>query len=223
MKLLNNGRTKHPPLVFRGLNLLLSSGILFLLILTSGCGKKITPEEEKYIASIEEHRHGKNTYMKENPNSPFNYKGKVEFHELNYFDVDPEFKFKSRLYEYEPKDTVIIFGTKGEERKTIRFGSVQFDYRGKKYNINVYEGITRTGQKYYSIWFTDLTTNKESYGVGRYIDFEKHPDPEFVYEIDFNLAYNPYCAYSPDYSCAIPSKEDFIPIEIRAGEKKFHD
>lgn len=223
MKSLKTDRSKYSPLIFTVLKVFFSTGIILLVLIISGCGKSLTPEDEKYLASLEEHRHGKNAYMKEDPNSPFNYKSKIEFHELNYFDVDPEFRFKSRLFEYEPKDTVIIFGTKGEERKTVRFGYVQFDYRGKKYNINVYEGMSRTGQKYYSIWFTDQTTNKESYGVGRYIDFEKHPDPEFIYEVDFNLAYNPYCAYSPEYSCAIPTKEDFIPIEIRAGEKKFHD
>jgi len=49
-----------------------------------------------------------------------------------------------------------------------------------------------------------------------------NPDKNFVYTIDFNLAYNPYCAYSPDYSCAVPSKEDHISLAIEAGEKSFH-
>ena len=132
-------------------------------------------------------------------------------------------QIRSMLYEFEPKDTVIVYGTKGEPRKTIRFGYVVISYQNKQYKINVYQGSTANGQIYYSIWFTDKTTNNESYGVGRYIDFEKVDDPNNEYEIDFNLAYNPYCAYSPNYSCAIPTKEDFIPIEIRAGEKKFHE
>lgn len=197
--------------------------VLFLFLLIAGCGRNYSPEQKNYIAGIEQHRKEKNEWMKNDPNSPFNYKGKVEFHDLKYFDVDPDFVFKSRLYEYETKDTITIFGTKGEERKTVRYGYVKFDYAGKEYKINVYQGVARNGSIYYSIWFTDLTTNKESYGVGRYIDFEKEEDPEHIYEIDFNLAYNPYCAYSPDYSCAIPTKEDYLPIAIKAGEKKFHD
>lgn len=197
--------------------------ILFLLFLITGCGKNFTPEQKEYISKIEKSRKEKNEWMKNDPNSPFNFKGKVEFHDLKYFDVDPDFVFKSRLYEYEPKDTITIFGTKGEERKTVRYGYVQFNYSGNDYKVNVYQSIARNRMIYYSIWFTDITTNKETYGVGRYIDFEKEEDPDHLYEIDFNLAYNPYCAYSPDYSCAIPTKEDYIPIAIKAGEKKFHD
>ncbi len=197
--------------------------VLFFLFLITGCGKSYSPEQKEYISKIEKSRKEKNEWMKNDPNSPFNFKGKVEFHDLKYFDVDPDFIFKSKLYEYEPKDTITIFGTKGEERKTVRYGYVQFNYSGKEYKINVYQGASRTGMVYYSIWFTDITTNNETYGVGRYIDFEKDEDPDHIYEIDFNLAYNPYCAYSPDYSCAIPTKEDYIPIAIKSGEKKFHD
>jgi len=195
--------------------------ILFFLLFS--CGQKYTEEEINYIKSIEEQRKIKNEYMKNDPASPFNYKGKVEFHELKYFDVDPKFVFKSKLYEYNPKDTITIYGTKGEARKAVRFGYVLINYENKEYKVNVYEGTTKSGEKYYSIWFTDKTTNKETYGVGRYLDFEKHNNPDYIYTIDFNLAYNPYCAYSPNYSCAIPTKEDFIPIEIKAGEKKFHN
>lgn len=204
---------------------LLSSeiSILFLFVILIGCGKNFTSEQKEYIAKTEKQREAKNEWMKNNSISPFNFKGKVEFHDLIYFDVNPDFVFKSKLYEYEPKDTVIIFGTKGEERKTIRYGYVTFNYEGKEHKINVYQGTTRNGDIYYSIWFTDKTTNNESYGVGRYIDFEKQDDLNFIYDIDFNLAYNPYCAYSPNYSCAIPTKEDYLPIEIKAGEKKFHD
>jgi uncharacterized protein (DUF1684 family) len=197
--------------------------VLLFLVAVAGCGKNYSPEQKAYISKIEEQRAEKNEWMKNNPNSPFNFKGKVEFHELKYFDVDPDFIFKSKLYEYDSKDTVIIFGTKGEERKTVKFGYVKFVYEGNEYTINVYQGSARSGEVYYSIWFTDHTTNKESYGVGRYIDFEKQIDPDHIYEIDFNLAYNPYCAYSPDYSCAIPTKDDFLDVAVRAGEKKFHD
>ena len=195
--------------------------IIFLFLI--GCGKNYTPEQKAYIAKIEKEREAKNEWMENDDSSPFNKKGKVEFHDLNYFKVDPSFVFRSLLYEYEPKDTVTIYGTKGEPRETIRYGYVVITYQNKQYKINVYQGTTAGGETYYSIWFTDKTTNNESYGVGRYIDFEKVDDAEHLYKIDFNLTYNPYCAYSPDYSCAIPTKEDFIQIEIQTGEKKFHD
>ncbi|MEW6701103.1 MAG: DUF1684 domain-containing protein, partial [Bacteroidota bacterium] len=112
---------------------------------------------------------------------------------------------------------------KGEARKSVRFGYLIINYKNQHIKINVYESDTPYGEKYYSIWFTDKTTNKETYGVGRYLDFKKVDDKEFEYTIDFNLAYNPFCAYNSLYSCAIPTKEDYIPIEVRAGEKNFHN
>ncbi|MEW6654387.1 MAG: DUF1684 domain-containing protein, partial [Bacteroidota bacterium] len=144
---------------------------VFLLLLIA-CGKNYTPEQEVYIKKIEDFRTKKNAEMKNDPSSPFNLKGKVAFHNLNYFDVDPDFVFRTKLTRYDMKDTVTIYGTKGEARKTVRFGYLTINYNGKEYKINVYEGTAKTGQAYHSIWFTDLTTNKESYGVGRYINFE---------------------------------------------------
>lgn len=191
-------------------------------VFINSCGKDYSPEQKEYVSSIEKQRVEKDEYMKNNPNSPFNFKGKVEFHPLKYFDVNPEYVFTSKLNEYKSTDTISIFGTKGEERKVIRYGFVSFEHKNKSYRVNVYKGFTKNGEEYFSIWFTDRTTGDESYNVGRYLDFELNPEKEFLYTIDFNLAYNPYCAYSPDYTCAIPTKEDYIDLEIEVGEKKFH-
>ncbi len=197
--------------------------LLALAVLTTSCGKKYTPEEEAYIKKVEHQREVKNLEMMTDPNSPFNGRTKVKFHPLKYYDVDPSFVFHSKLYEYPKKDTITIWGTKGEARKAVRYGYLNINYKNKIYKLNVYKNFARNGQIYYSVWFTDRTTGKETYGVGRYLEFEKSDDPNHIYTIDFNLAFNPYCAYSPDYTCAIPSKEDYLDFEIRAGEKKFHD
>ena len=195
---------------------------VILTLIYFSCGTDYTPEQQKYIADIQKLRSEKDTYMKNDPGSPFNARTKVEFHPLKYYDVDPSYVFKSKLYEYDQKDTISIFGTKGEERKVLRYGYVILKHKASDIKVNVYKGFTKSGQEYYSIWFTDKTTGEETYGVGRYIDFELNPDKQFIYTIDFNLAYSPYCSYSPDYSCAIPSKEDYIDLAIEAGEKSFH-
>lgn len=197
--------------------------LLFLVVLFFYRGKRYTPAEREYINKIEKQRLKKDMEMKNDPDSPFNQDPNAHYAPLKYFDVNPDFVFKSKLFGYQPKDTIKIYGTKGEERKVVKFGYVIITYKGKKHKINVYQGKTRTGQEYYSIWFTDKTTNKESYGVGRYLDFEKMSDSNYVYTIDFNLAYNPYCSYSAKYSCAVPTKEDYLDIAVTAGEKKFHN
>jgi uncharacterized protein len=199
---------------------LLLSGMI--LILFYGCGNNLTPEEEKYINNINSFRQEKDDYMMKDSSSPFNQDKKAVYKKLNYYDIDMNFVFRSKLYPYENKDTVTVLGTKGEERKVIKFGYVEFDYKNNRYKLNVYRGQSKSGIEYYSIWFTDKTTGEETYGVGRYIDFEYVPDPGNIYTIDFNLAYNPYCAYSSQYSCAIPTKEDHIDLAVEAGEKNFH-
>ncbi|MGE5679335.1 MAG: DUF1684 domain-containing protein [Bacillota bacterium] len=199
--------------------------IITLLITFSlfSCKKTYSPEEQSYINKIEELRKQKNEEMKNSPDSPFNAKGKIHFEDLKYYEPDPSFVFKSKLIEYEDKDTITVYGTKGEPRKSLRFGYVTINYQNKNYKVNVYKGFSRNGQEYYAVWFTDKTTNDETYGVGRYLDFEKNPNKDYLYTIDFNMAYNPYCAYSPDYSCAIPTREDYLDVKITAGEKKFHN
>ena len=187
------------------------------------CGKSYSPKTEKYIESIKKERAHKDSVMEFAQDSPFNFKHKVEFHKLKYFDVDTNFIFKSKLHYYTQPDTLTIYGTKGEPRKTVRIGYLILNYKNSNYKLSVYESKTGNGQIYQTIWFTDKTTNNETYGVGRYIDFELNPDSNYVYTIDFNEAYNPYCAYSPAYSCAIPTKEDFLNFRITAGEKKFHE
>ncbi len=199
---------------------------LVLLILSSllcfSCGRNYTTEEKKYISEIEQQRKEKDNYMKNDPGSPFNVDSKAHFENLKYYDVDPDYVFKSKLYEYKNQDTVKIFGTKGEERKAVRIGYEKINFKEGEKNVNVYKSTSKNGEVYYSIWFTDKTTGDETYGVGRYLDFDFNPDKDFIYTIDFNLAYNPYCSYSSKYSCAIPTKEDHIDVAIKAGEKRFH-
>jgi uncharacterized protein len=131
-------------------------------------------------------------------------------------------------------DTVTIMGTKGEERQQLRYGYFEFllpDDLGNavRVRLNVYKFTPSDGQRYLlykdnlSVWFTDRTTGKDTYQVGRYIEIgNEQPDPSYTYSIDFNKAFNPYCAYSTLYSCAIPDKEDFIDLALGVGERIYH-
>jgi uncharacterized protein len=196
--------------------------LIILVMVACSCSKNYTHKQKLYIVGIEKERKAKDISFKNDEDSPFNHKSKVHFEPLKYYDVDPSFVFQSKLYQFPVNDTIKVYGTKGEERKAVRFGYVTFNYDKKDYKVNVYKGSTKAGQEYYSIWFTDKTTGEETYGVGRYLDFEFNPNPDFIYTIDFNLAYNPYCSYSKEYSCAVPLKEDHIDLAIKAGEKRFH-
>jgi len=199
--------------------------ILFLsLLLTEACKENRTddPDMKAYIETLTKERKEKNYNLQFDLNSPFNRDTTITFNPLNYYEPNPDFIFKSKLIVYDIQDTVAILGTRGETRPAILLGYLELKKDSKVHRINVYKSFGRTGEPYYSIWFTDRTTGKETYGVGRYLDFELNDHPEFVYTIDFNKAYNPYCAYSALFTCPIPRVEDYIDMEIGAGEKNFH-
>ena len=213
----------HKKMIFRKYVSVVIVSFISLLFLVS-CNEDTydDPEMKAYFNELVNERKEKDYSFQFDNGSPFNRDTSVAFKPLNYFKPNPDFIFKSKLFTYDVQDTVAILGTKGETRPAILVGYLNLDYDGDNYKVNVYKSFSRTGDEYYSIWFTDKTTGNTTYGVGRYLDFELNDDPEFIYTIDFNKAYNPYCAYSPLYTCPIPRPEDYIDLEIEAGEKNFH-
>ncbi len=201
--------------------------ILFLLTaaLIVSCNKeekKYSGLSDEYVKTLLQERAEKDSLMRYDEYSPFNRDKKAIWAPLSYYEPTAEFIFKSKFYPYEKVDTVLVAGTRGEMRKVLKEGYVKLNYKGKEYKLNVYKGFSNKGEPYYSIWLTDRTTGKETYGVGRYLEFDLNPDTNYVYTLDFNRAYNPYCAYSAEYTCPIPREEDYIDFAIRAGEKTFH-
>ena len=165
----------------------------------------------------------KDTWMRDSPDSPFNLPShKIVFSPLHYFPPDASWAFESKLTVYDKQEPITILDTKGSVRHGALYGCLTFKKNGTGHVLRVYRMPTRDGV-YYGIWFTDRTTGVSTYDVGRYLDFELSTDPDHVYTIDFNEAYNPYCAYSSAYACAVPRKEDHIDLAVTAGEKKWHD
>ncbi len=165
----------------------------------------------------------KDAWMRDDESSPFNLeKHPVVFAPLRYFAPSSAWRFQSRLTTLTHPEPVTIFDTKGRERQGHLYGSLTFAHDGQAHVVRVYRMETSDGY-YYGIWFTDRTTGDSTYEVGRYLDFELSEEPDHVYTLDFNGAYNPYCAYSPAYGCAIPRQEDFLDLAITAGEQRWHD
>jgi uncharacterized protein (DUF1684 family) len=182
-----------------------------------------------------QYRKEQDNFFQHGPDSPFNRDTTFEYHGIKWFTIDPRYSATSVLHRYENPETVVVLGTKGEERKQLRYGYFELsvpDEFGKPtlLRINAYKFTPYDHKRYtlyknnISVWFTDETTGKETYEVGRYLEIgEEHPDPSHVYTIDLNKAYNPYCAYSDLFSCAIPRKEDHLNIALRVGEMKYHE
>jgi uncharacterized protein (DUF1684 family) len=182
----------------------------------------------RIIQEVLAHRAEVDSTFRNDMESPFRKDSSLHFDGLKWFPPDVNYYFESKLYRYERPETVSVFGTKGEERREVRYGYFILYFEGGKYQLNVYK-FAPSDESYstygdlLSVWFTDETTGKETYHVGRYLDVgdEQH-DQNHVYVLNFNNAFNPYCAYSPNYSCAIPPKEDHLNFPIRAGERNYH-
>ena len=198
---------------------------LLLLFLDAGCTRKAATAEPsaRALADVTKFRAEKDAFMRDSPQSPFKATPPVAFAPLKYFPPDASWVFQSRLNVDPQLKPVVIRDTKGSRRDGVLFGYLEFTRDGAVRKLNVYRmtGPIR-GIYHYAIWFTDRTTGGSTYEVGRYLDFQKDEDPAHMYTIDFNLAYNPYCAYSPAYACPIPRVEDRLELAVTAGEKKWH-
>lgn len=146
-----------------------------------------------------------------------------EFQGLDYFDFDSSYQIEATFVKDKGPKFEMMTST---DRKPIyrKVGVLKFEINGTQNELTVYQNVELSKSKEYKnylfIPFRDGTSGNESYGGGRYLDLEKQKGK--LWKIDFNLAYNPYCAYSYRYSCPIPPKENTLSISIKAGEKVPH-
>lgn len=113
----------------------------------------------------------------------------------------------------------------GVKKTYVKYGTLRFRLNGRKQSLNVYRSLSLQANAKYKdylfIPFKDKTNGMISYGGGRYLDLKTTDLKDNTYTLDFNKAYNPYCAYSDGFNCPIPPAANHLAIEIKAGEKKF--
>ncbi len=113
----------------------------------------------------------------------------------------------------------------GTVKYFYKYGRLDFIIDGKECLLYVYQGkdLMQTEQykDYLFVPFTDATTGNESYGSGRYLEFYKKDIENNTLQLDFNKAYNPYCAYATGFKCPVPPRENRLTIPIKAGEMNF--
>jgi uncharacterized protein len=145
---------------------------------------------------------------------------------LSFYDIDKKYRVVARFQASE-KSEWMRFETSGKQEQVYRlYGTLTFRLKNKKHQLQVYQSqdlMTKPQYRnYLFLPFTDSTSGNETYVSGRYIDLETTDIKNNTVVLDFNKAYNPYCAYvSGVYNCPIPPKENALPIAIKAGEKVF--
>ena len=109
--------------------------------------------------------------------------------------------------------------TDGTLERYIKQAFAEFELQGKTHRLLLLQAANEGDRRKYFLAFADDTSGEETYGGGRFLDVRQ--DGQNSITIDFNLVYNPYCTYNPDYACPIPPKENLLTIPIRAGEKNY--
>ena len=180
-------------------------------------------EHDDAKRQLEAFRKQKDKFLAEHPQSPILTEDKENFRGANYYPVDMKFRVLATFVPETRPGVFKVQTTTGDYKEYTRIGRLEFEIDGQKLSLVAFMPPADEplhGNRLF-VPFRDKTAGKETYGAGRYLDLNKRPGDQYV--LDFNRAYNPYCAYSPYYSCPIPPSENNLPIEIRAGEMSFHE
>lgn len=172
------------------------------------------------MSEIGDFRKAKDQYFGGDQNSPLTVDQRKRFKGLQYFPENEGLRFVLAVEEFanDSKDEIQVGTSTGDTASHTRWGQLKFDVSGVPVALTVYRSA---GEDDYFLPFMDATTGAESYGDGRYLDLPATGDGRLV--VDFNYAYNPYCAYNPHWSCPIPPSENRLTVSINAGEKTFPD
>jgi uncharacterized protein (DUF1684 family) len=182
---------------------------------------------QDFKAEIEKHREEYKADFLKNSNSPLK---KEDFAYLRFHAPDEKFKVMCEFVPTKRRNAarekpLKIPTSSGQAATYTKFGELRFEMDGKPYKLTVYQSLKLRNlpqyRDYLFIPFKDLTNGKESYGGGRYLDLRMEEIEGDKIYLDFNKAYNPYCAFSAGYSCPIPPKENHLKVAIEAGEMNF--
>lgn len=177
-------------------------------------------DEETWRRALVRFRSEKDEFFRAGHGSPLPHAEMDAFTALRYFDPEPSLRFELKLQRYANPEAVVLATSKGTRQLFNRVGYFDLAVGGKPVRLQAYQSAERDDPSLF-IPFRDGTSGKESYGAARYLDLEVEHNDE--YALDFNYAYNPYCAYSEDYVCPLPPQENWQSVPIRAGEKNYHD
>ncbi|WP_244543040.1 DUF1684 domain-containing protein [Aquimarina amphilecti] len=193
----------------------------FLLILFFGHVMAQDSTTIKKILTFQEELNKEFASEEESPLTPKDFK---TFKELDFFDIDTTYSITAKFIRTPYETPFIMKTTTDREPVYVKYGEAHFMLQDREWILNVYQNQGLKTQPEYEDYlflpFTDLTNGETSYGGGRFIDL-KIPDADTIV-IDFNKAYNPYCAYSARYSCPIPPEENHLELEIPVGVKKYN-
>ncbi len=176
---------------------------------------------DEWKKRVEMERKRKNSFFASHPMSPLSSDDRRVFSGLAYYPPDPAYRFELDLHEHASKEVREVQDTGGNVRQLVRWGEFRFQVAGRRCVLQAYKSDPAEGRLF--VPFRDQTSGNETYGAGRYLDLEpgSHLTEDGRWIVDFNQAYNPWCAYSEAYVCPFVPPENWLAVAIRAGEKNY--
>ena len=191
--------------------------VLFLILLAS-----INCFGQNYKTQIAEHRKKYIADFLEDKRSPLKQE---DLQLLRFYDADSTFKVKANVQVISNAPAFVMPVFTGAGKDYVKYALLKMVINGKPVNLTVYRNVALSKLPEYSDYlflpFTDETNGKETYAGGRYIDLREKDFKDNTVIIDFNKAYNPYCAYGGGYACPKPPDENHLLMAITAGEKQY--
>ncbi|MDN3669961.1 DUF1684 domain-containing protein [Echinicola jeungdonensis] len=196
---------------------------IVILVAVAAVAYMFTGGESKaeYEQKVLDEREKQFKFLKYNETSPLTNEQKQNLEGLDFFPVKQKFSVRARMIPLENQKILELAMTDGSTESYIRHSYVEFELEGLTRRLLLLQATDEPDKKKFFLAFADETSGKSTYGGGRYINLRQ--DGPSSITIDFNLAYNPYCAYNPDFACPIPPKENILGIAITAGEKNYKE
>lgn len=168
------------------------------------------------MSELTDYRAEKDDFFRMHPQSPLLPEQKKNFTGLNYFPEDEALRLEVQVEPLKDQEPMQMQTSTGGVQTYTRYGRLKFQVDGKDAELTIYEN-----EHGFFLPFVDSLAGKETYPAGRYLEPDALSGNRFL--VDFNLAYNPYCAYNEIWSCPITPPENRLKVPIRAGEKLFHE
>ncbi|MGB7394596.1 MAG: DUF1684 domain-containing protein [Pricia sp.] len=185
--------------------------------------KEVADAPTDALADILQFQHELNEEYRDPETSPLPDRYRKDFEGLDFFEPDTTYIVQARFDRTPDALPFMMPTTTGRKSKEVVYGIAHFTLNGKKHQLEIYQNEELMQQDDYRDYlflpFTDETNSEETYGGGRYIDLSI-PEGDSI-KIDFNKAYNPYCAYNPKYSCPIVPGINALDTEVKVGVKAF--
>ncbi len=187
---------------------------LSIWALASACARH-TPEQRDYVESLMQTRTHKDRSMR-SADGPLLPEQRARFKGLSYYPPNFEFVLDAILDPLATPDTLQFPTSQNSFDPYLRLGTLRFQVRGREQRLALFSALD--GSSLF-LPFRDATSGGSTYGAGRYLEPEPLDDRRF--RLDFNHAYNPYCAYNAQWVCPLPPAENQLEFEVTAGERNF--